>query len=160
MADGDRFDPRFDPAFQRGYDEAEPPPAPVVPASVGPAPVGRPAVEQPRGTAERPVEPALSERPHRPHVTPHDGHEDAPARRNPFLIALIVIAVLLIVVSILLFARLPEWRGTVQGDAVMDYATLEVLYFATPLLFVTGLGVIVAVLLFAASRWRRSVSDD
>lgn len=155
MADGDRFDPRFDPAFQRGYEDEAAAPA------VASAPQGRPAVEQPRQPVERPTEPERVDRPRRTHAVAEPPHEDAPSqRRNPFVIAAIVIAGLLIVGSILLFARLPEWRGTVQGDAVVDYATLEVLYFATPLLFIAGIGIIVAVLLYAAARWRRPVSED
>lgn len=160
MADGDRFDPRFDPAFQRGFE----PDAPVAPAPAA-APKARPAVEPPLEVVDRRADRTDPDtQPRAPRrsspVARRDEDEDAaPSRRNPFLIAVLAIAVLLIVGSSLVFARLPEWRAAVQGDAVVDFATLEVAYFAVPLLFTLALASIIAVLLIAATRWRRDRED-
>lgn len=154
MADGDRFDPRFDPAFQRGFEgEAEP-----MPRVAATAPPARPAVEQPLEVVERPAERVLSERPRRAAVDPED---DAPSsRRNPFLIATLIIAGLLIIGGVLIFVRLPEWRAEVQGNAVVDYSTLEALQFGAPLMLALGIGTVIAVLLQAAKSWRRGPSAD
>lgn len=147
MADGDRFDPRFDPAYQRGFEgEAEP-----MPRAAPAAPVARPAVEQPLEVVERPVDRAPQERPRRA-VDPDD---DAPgSRRNPFLIATLIVAGLLIAGGVLVFVRLPEWRAEVQGNAVVDYSTLEALQFGAPLMLALGIGTVIAVLLQAAKGWR------
>ncbi len=163
MADGDRFDPRFDPAFQRGFEGEAPP---TVPASSVEAPPARPAVEQPRDVVERPDPDAAERAPRR--RPPGTGRaatvsatDDAPSqRRNPFLIAAVVIAGLLIVGGVLIFARLPEWRATVQGDALVDFATLQVLYFASPLMVILGIATIIALLILAGSRWRRPYDED
>lgn len=161
MADGDRFDPRFDPAFQRGF-EGEAPPA----AAAVQAPPARPAVEQPLDVVERTTDPEAADRPQRRRqpgartATPERTDEDAPAqRRNPFYIAAIVIAGLLVIGGILIFARLPEWRATVQGDSRVDYATLEVLYFAAPLMVMVGVGTVLALLILVGSRWRRAYDE-
>ncbi len=47
--------------------------------------------------------------------------EDAVGSRcNPFLIAALIIAGLLVIGGVLIFVRLPEWRAEVQGAAVVD----------------------------------------
>lgn len=157
MADGDRFDPRFDPAFQRGFEgEAEPVSRPAVFT-----PEARPAVEQPRDVVERTVDVAPGERPARRAPERRVETVDAPPqRRNPFLIAALVIAGLLIVGGVLLLARLPEWRAIVQGEAVVDFAILQTLYFAAPLMVALGIATIIAVLLISAVRWRGPVAED
>lgn len=157
MADADRFDPRFDPAFQRGFEgEAEP-----VSRPAAFTPEARPVVEQPREVVERVVETDSVERAARraPERRP-EALDAAPQRRNPFLIAALVIAGLLIVGGILIFARLPEWRAIVQGEAVVDFAILQTLYFAAPLMVTLGVATIIAVLLIAAVRWRGAPVED
>jgi hypothetical protein len=152
MADADQFDPRFDPAYQRGFEgEAEP-----MPRAATVAPAARPAVEQPLEVIERTPERAPAERSRR--AAPEPDEDAAGSRRNPFFIAVLIIAGLLILGGVLIFVRLPEWRAEVQGAAVVDYSTLEALQFGAPLMIALGIGTVIAVLLQAAKRWGRS--DD
>lgn len=95
MADDEapEVDPRFDPVFQRGYDPAVH--APVArrsvlrtPAAV-PAPLPEPAAAAPAVSA--PVSEA-------PPVLDEEA-EDAPSRRNPWLLALLLVSIAFLVIA-------------------------------------------------------------
>lgn len=171
MADGahPRFDPRFDPAFQRGYDERAEDGAPAgggrsprVRSARPVVPVARPAVERradPAGLADDPAgEPgglAARGRELLDRVAQDYYQEDDSAPGlNPYLIAALVLAGLLIAAGLLLFALLPGWRMSVQQGAAMDFATIELLYRTAPLFLALGIGTVLAALLIGAARWR------
>ncbi len=138
MSDDARFDPRFDPAFQPGYE------GPL--AESKPAPRARPVAAVPEAlpAVQAPVvdEPALDDDP-------------APRRRNPFLIALGAVGVLLLGGGLYLVSRLRELFADNQASSDFDYVTLQVLMFLAPLLLVLGLATGIGVLFLFATRWDR-----
>jgi len=171
--DASKFDPRFDPAFQRGYDG--PPPA-VAPqrtlrrsrSDSPPEPIGLPpkysAVEQPV-FGERPSEllqPEVSSRRADDRVARELLElelelEDAPRGRNPFLVTLAIIGVLLILGSIAFMMNLEGLieKATMQGSQTIFYYMQAILYGA-PLLMTLGLATLIGVLFVYAVRWKRS----
>ena len=149
MSDGTRFDPRFDPAFQPGYEGPIVPAAPAAerrapePPHIGAPPPGRPAPESAPGGGMAPAD--------EPQV------EDAPLApgRNPFLIALGAMAVLLTVGGLYLVSRLRDIFVDVRAASEVDYVTLQVLMNAAPLVVVLGLATGIGVLFLLAARWKR-----
>jgi len=131
------FDPRFDPAFQRGYDgPAVTPPA----TSDASAPAAPPLVR---------IDPQAA-------VAPQAELDELPPRRgNPFLVALAVIGVALAVGGLVLVFQLRTIFGDGNGNPDFDYVTLQTLMIAAPIL--TGLGVAtgIGVLFVFAVRWGR-----
>lgn len=171
--DASKFDPRFDPAFQRGYDG--PPPA-VAPqrtlrrsrSDSPPEPIGLPpqysAVEQ-SVFAERPSEflqPEVTgrradDRVARELLELEHELEDAPRARNPFLAILGVVAVLLILGSVALLMNLEGLveRAMQQNNQTQFYYMQAIIYGA-PMLIALGLATLIGVLFVYAVRWKRS----
>lgn len=147
-----KFDPRFDPAFQRGYDgptsavprEKLQPTATITP----PSPVREPTAPQQSTRVESAprflVEP-----------TPVEEEDLAPRRANPFLIALLVIAVALVGGGLYLTSRLGELFASPGPTDQYDYITLQVMTIAAPMLIVLGIATGIGVLFIYAVRWGR-----
>lgn len=148
-----KFDPRFDPAFQRGFDgktQATPreklqPTSVFAPVAAPPAAPAAVLPAEARPTAQRIV------------VEPTEvlDDDDEPRRVNPFLIALLAAAVLLIGGGIYLVSRLGEMFANPSASSQYDYITLQALTIAAPMLIVLGVATGIGVLFIYAVRWGR-----
>ena len=169
----DGYDPRFDPAFQRGFEgETAYPPRQVT----SPPPSrhdARPAPERmiapipdelrarPRG--QQPSRPSIDEyRPAPQHVV-FDSEVQAepgpaPLRSNPFLIAVLVLAVALIGAGVLIGSRIDLWYDDVSPDGP-GFGLLNMLQFGAPLAIMLGIATVIAVLVILALRWRGRPED-
>jgi uncharacterized membrane protein YidH (DUF202 family) len=168
MADdlGSGVDPRFNPAFQRGFvadDPAEddvPEVAPgvslpsatvnaVVPETADGVDAAARAEEVPSADAE-------------PIMRIDAGATDAgspasevPVARNPYLIALLVVALLLIAAGIWLFVNTESQFDSSQVQSQGDYISLTSLIEFAPFLALVGGVIIIGVLFIFALRYRR-----
>lgn len=164
-------DPRFDPAFQRGFDSsvpietstpqprarksalAEPRQGAAAAAASAPASSARPVVAAKPDVAEvldvAPDEPSSAD------AASDDAAAETAAGRNPFLLLLGIIAVALFATGIWLFVRSgDEFNSKVvqsQGDYMSLTATINVAPFIAMLGAVTAIGV----LFVYAIRWRK-----
>ena len=154
----DDFDPRFDPAFQRGFDGAS--------ASDAPRVVQRDAR---RATPARPPEPG----PTQPYVsapaiglppTRSDAADSEPAdaaalddrpRPNPFLIALGVVSVALVAAGVwgIQAARAP-FLAT-DAASTVDYVGLQILQFLSPVSIALGVATAIGILFVYAVGWQK-----
>ncbi|MEP6479965.1 MAG: hypothetical protein ABJB03_11270 [Rhodoglobus sp.] len=148
MPDQTSFDPRFDPAFQRGFDGPVTAAPPVAsPARVSAPPPAR--VSAPP-TAERPERPVV------PVVERAEVFEEPPARTtNPFLITLGVLAVVLIALGLYLFQSTRTAFLESQSSSSGDYITMQTVIFAAPLCIALGVATGIGVLFIYAIRFRR-----
>lgn len=139
-------DPRFDPRFQRGYDpevhrtgaprRPDPADAPVLRVTAPPItpPTARPAAPRVERRGEQPG----AERPTSDDALPSDDAEpgeetDDETRRNPFLIALPVVSILLLALASALLVRnaTPGQQGvTSSEDGVLDMVVAQLAYLA------------------------------
>lgn len=152
MSDDRDFDPRFDPAYQRGYegvvDAASRPPR------VTAAPAARAAEPEPIDAV---TAAAASPQPASVHHTPVDEFVEAPARRaNPFLIALIVLSVALIGGGLYLVVKMRDLFADTQSSTDFDFVTLQVLIGAAPIAIGLGVATALGVLFIYAVRWNRA----
>ena len=181
------IDPRFDPAFQRGFDPSvsldtvpansatvdgspRPTPAarPVVAAAPAPASVSSPAKVVP--VQAPPVPPVVSRAP-TPAVVPElvqdevvrladapadeDAAEDSNPARNPFLLALGIIAVVLITVGVWLFAQTGQAFNSREVRSQGDYMTLVATIQMAPFIALLGGATAIGVIFMFAAKWRR-----
>jgi hypothetical protein len=132
------FDPRFDPAFQRGFDgEVE---------SILTERSSEPAIIEPVLSSPAVTEPQLIE----------ISEPDARGRRiNPYLIALGAVSVVLIAGGLYLVSRLREFFDSSQTTSDFDFVTLQVLLYAAPLIVVLGVATAIGMVFLAAVRWER-----
>ena len=170
MADqkNDRIDPRFDPAFQRGF-EGEPAPLSssqrqqvgTVPANEGYA--ASPLVrDQPLASSPQHPSPQLSTSQHS--VPPAQRHsseqfeseaelDEAPTGGlNPFLIGLLVIAAALIGAGIYLL----QWSRELMNGSQVDFVLAQTVIYAVPIAIGLGVATAIGVAFVYAVRWRRS----
>jgi hypothetical protein len=150
MSDDARFDPRFDRAFQPGYDgplaATRPTQRAAGATTIGPVPTSRVAPD-----ALAPVSAPVVEKSETGEAT-----TDEPTRRiNPFLIPLGLIAVALLAGGLFLFSRLRVLVTEGQIGADVDYVSVQALVYATPLLIVLGIATGIGLLFLLASRWER-----
>ena len=174
MAD-EGYDPRFDPAFQRGFEgETAFPPRqaptnrPVSRQAAIPAPdriVAPPPAElRPRTPGERPTrlpdDEYRSSAPHRAEFEPEPRVDlpPVPLRSNPFLIAVLVIAIALIGAGVLIGSRIDIWYDDVSPDGP-GFGLLNMLQFGAPLAIILGVATVIAVLVILALRWRGRTDD-
>lgn len=131
MSDDRGFDPRYDPAFQRGWD------APEVEerAAATPAPVADRIVVAPESTP-------LVEEVERGGV-------------NPFLVALGALSVLLVAAGVWMASRVSDGYLQQGPSTQVDYAILQVLMIASPLTVLLGVLTAIGMLFVFAVRWRR-----
>jgi hypothetical protein len=161
------IDPRFDPAFQRGFDQTIPveeyvpdrlprkaaaaPVAPVAPPSmVPPVPPAAPRAEaipvidvEPVPDADDGVTPAA------------DVESDSNPSRNPFLLFLVVIAIALIAAGVWVFVRSGEAFNSKEVRSQGDYMSLTATIQMAPFLALLGAATAIGVLFVFASKWRR-----
>ena len=152
MSDNREFDPRFNPAFQRGYD------GPIPDAS---APARETASPPARATAAEPFPlPRLEASPTPDH---HDEYDDrfiesevaGPRRMNPFLIVLGAVSAILVGGGLFLVSRLRDLFEDTQSSSSFDFVTLNVLSAIAPLIICLGLATAIGVLFVFAVRWNR-----
>lgn len=172
------IDPRFDPAFQRGFDQSIPieeyvPAAPQrdrsatgaipaqapAPSRVDPLPAT--AVVAPAPTA-RPAERVEAD-------AAADVHADADAEsavdavpeadsspsRNPFLLSLIVIAIALVAVGVWLFVRSGAAFNSRDVRSQGDYMSLDATIHMAPFIALLGAATAIGVLFVFAAKWTR-----
>ena len=172
--DNTEFDPRFDRAFQRGFDgevtSRAPQPTAYLPtnpvrSTLPPAPVISPAQDAgavrqdgadypgfaPGATASQGAAPALSP----PGEVEAAAEAERPAGRNPFLIGLTVISVVLVIGGL---AGLQWLRGRFLAPDIateLDFVTVQAA--TTGLVIVIGLGLATAigVLFVHAANWSK-----
>ncbi|HTL40500.1 MAG TPA: hypothetical protein VL294_03410 [Pseudolysinimonas sp.] len=170
MADEKRVDPRYDPAFQRGFEGAVTSGLRRHPAQAPDAAIVTPAPYRaaPDREATRPDAAAASadeaHDPRRAVPESADGAEPdpdavSPARRlsrNPFLVALVVLG-LALTVGGLIWANqarlLVSGRGAAATD--LDYWFLQATVTGAPLTIVAGVSILAGVLFVAATAWNR-----
>ena len=164
MTDDDqRVDPRYDPAFQRGF-EGE-----VTSGLRNRTSVRRSALVSPAPFRSMEPEPEVEEygvqEAHQIHTGVEDEHEPAPhyvpvqspgmrhLGRNPFLIALVVLGLVLTIGGV---AWANQARQTVADLATeLDYWYLQASVVGAPLTIITGIAVLAGVLFVAAAAWNR-----
>jgi len=163
------LDPRFDPAFQRGFDPATPVTPPVRSARSTPAapPVVRvgppPAQPVPENSDRRPPESAASET--APAELPSatldaeqqpaaPGAESAPGR-NPFLLILGVVAVILVGVGIWLFMQAGAGFNSREVRSQGDYFSLSATIQVAPFISLLGVATAIGVVFVFAAKWRK-----
>jgi hypothetical protein len=168
MATGDSndFDPRFNPAFQRGFDGAGPAteyraPAPRAAERVYDAPVTRTAVPATAVAAQVAMPPAAGA-PAQPQVRPviqeqmDATTQAAPVRRfNPFLVALAAVSVALVAGGAwgVQVARAPFLQT--NASAGTDFVGLQMLILFAPLAIILGIATAVGIAFFYAAEWQR-----
>lgn len=155
-----RFDPRHDPIYQRGYQQD----------------AARPTVTPPRGAAHPPdVAPRLPEIAARPEAEPaagQDGTADpaaaagpavtpppaADSPRNPYFLALWIIAAFLIVAGFAL-----EWRSvaladygyaSAPGEVPLEAIIQQLTWVLAPIMITVGASTMVALLFWRGMHWR------
>jgi uncharacterized membrane protein YidH (DUF202 family) len=171
------FDPRFDPAFQRGFDPATPireevpaqrPRADAPVEQVTAASTVAPPAAPPR-VAAPPVRPST--------VIPEvavspDGDPDAPLvttvqdadepeplaessqARNPFLVVLAIIAIVLVGVGIWLFIQSGDAFNSREVRSQGDYMTIYATILMAPYISLLGVATAIGVLFLFAAKWR------
>jgi hypothetical protein len=170
------IDPRFDPAFQRGFDPA----TPVRERIPQPAPrheLATPTQPAPGATPTRPVAPS---RPSVAAPVPRlsvalNGDDDLPVvmtgqdaeepdrtpspesslARNPFLITLAIVAVVLVAVGIWLFVQAGNEFNSRQVRSQGDYMSLDATIHMAPFIAMLGAATAIGVLFQFAAKWRK-----
>ena len=161
--DEQRVDPRYDPAFQRGFDGE------VTSGLRSRTSVRRSALVSPAPYRSSEPEPEVEEYGVQEAGQTRTGAEDEPdpapeyvtvpsagvrdLRRNPFLVTLVALALVLIIGGI---AWANHARQTVADLATeLDYWYLQASVIGAPLTIITGVGVLAGVLFVAAAAWNR-----
>ena len=164
MSDDRDFDPRFDPAFQRGYEGVVDAPAPAArPTTAAPRRAAQPEpvtaqapaaertmIELPAPTDDRSPSPAPRA------VQPLAADEDAPPRTNPFIIVLIVLSVALVGGGLYLVVKMRDLFADTQSSTDFDFVTLQVLIGVAPIAIGLGIATAIGVLFIYAIRWGRA----
>jgi uncharacterized membrane protein YcjF (UPF0283 family) len=128
------LDPRFDPRFQRGYDPSRHRPLAdaVVPDADPPTPAAVTAPTREGGEVD------LDDLP-----------EEAIRRRNPYLIALVALPVVLFAASALVVFWYTDGMATMMSNASWsDYDYLTLLSMFAPALIITAFVSLIAVLMY------------
>jgi hypothetical protein len=179
------LDPRFDPAFQRGFDPAtaapvsapqtervSAPPAPgaapfaAAPSAPAPvAPAAAPTTPAHRVTTDAVVEDYALVGDHDVDATPPHGRTatsgsvglapDAATGRNPFLIVLGIVAVILVAVGIWLFMQAGVAFNSRAIRSQGDYTSLQATLTVAPFISLLGVATAIGVVFVFAARWRR-----
>jgi hypothetical protein len=163
------IDPRFDPAFQRGFDQSIPidefVPEPQPRRTAAPAPAVAPVAEPkkvivaPSPVAEIPESGAAV-------VQDDDSSEtavetvaepdaDSSPSRNPFLLFLVIIAIALVAAGIWLFVRSGDAFNSREVRSQGDYMSLDATIHMAPFIALLGAATAIGVLFVFASKWRK-----
>ncbi len=172
------FDPRFDPAFQRGFDPAAPieeyvpdplprksasshrepaaaepvPRAPVAPAR---EPAGPSPAEASLAEASPTEATALVAEAEEPDDPAENREPDSSPSRNPFLLLLGIIAVALVAAGVWLFVRSGDAFNSREVRSQGDYMSLDATIHAAPFIALLGGATAIGVLFVFAAKWRR-----
>ncbi|MCU1417718.1 MAG: hypothetical protein JWP32_1892 [Schumannella sp.] len=170
--DEKRVDPRYDPAFQRGFEGAVTSglrshsvqraalvtPAPYRAPAADAAEESRAGDRQPREGQPREVELTRSAAVEEPDPAPEYVASGAGRRlsRNPFLLALILLGAGMTVGGIA-WANQARMLVATRGGAAtdLDYWFLQASVVAAPLTIIAGIGILAGVLFIAATAWNR-----
>ena len=151
----EKFDPRFDPAFQRGYDgptDVAPKPTtqPQAAGRAESARIGSPP--PPARTADEPERAAASTAVSTESTADNEAEDSDARRANPYLIALGAISILLVGGGLYLVSRIQDIYAS--SSANFDFVTAQVLIVASPI--IVGIGILtgIGVLFLYAVRWR------
>jgi hypothetical protein len=152
--DSSRFDPRFDAAFQPGYD------GPLAAAASAVAGAGLAAGPNASVPTSAPVEPlrdaAASE--HRQPEVPRDAQSESPAspdelrRRNPYLVALAVLGVVLVGIGVAVIAQARSLFDSNRAD--LDYVTIQLMLVSGPVAIALGVAIGASFLVILSLRHR------
>jgi hypothetical protein len=133
-SDKETFDPRFDPAFQPGYQASADKPA----------------------RSSNPAQAALDGARGEDRVVP-EGEETTTRRRpNPFITALTLLSVLLIVGGVIAARTIRATFEQVDIRVALDYYSLDILKFSAPLAVAIGVATGIGVVFFYAVEWQRN----
>jgi hypothetical protein len=150
------IDPRFDPAFQRGFDSATPirdrAPSVSRPSTPVSAPVAQPLTAPPpvpQASVEPPV--ATLDADETPIATP----VDSATTRNPYLLLLAIVAVILVAVGVWLFVQSGAGFNTRAILAQGDYMSLDATIHAAPFVSLLGAATAIGVVFVFAAQWRK-----
>ena len=163
-------DPRFDAAFQRGFDPSLPieeyvpaqqarrsaapekavaAPAPVTPTAVpNAAPASAPEPELVVVAGAEDVDETTS-------APAADADAESNPARNPFLLFLGIIAVALVAAGIWLFVRSGEAFNSAQVRSQGDYMSLDATIHMAPFIALLGGATAIGILFVFASKYRR-----
>jgi hypothetical protein len=163
------IDPRFDPAFQRGFDQT----IPI--AEYVPGPLPRKAADAPPATASVVAPPPVAPMPgatakaHLSAVAPDiidvdiqgepetvaEPEADSSPSRNPFLLFLGIISIALVAAGIWLFVRSGDAFNSRDVRSQGDYMSLDATIHMAPFIALLGGATAIGVLFVFASKWRR-----
>jgi hypothetical protein len=161
------IDPRFDPAFQRGFDQT----IPIEEYVPDPLPRKTVASSPPPVVAAPPLAPAP---PAAPKATPAamvpdyidvesdddaepvaEPEADSSPSRNPFLLFLGIIAIALVAAGIWLFVRSGDAFNSRDVRSQGDYMSLDATIHMAPFIALLGGATAIGVLFVFASKWRK-----
>jgi hypothetical protein len=158
------IDPRFDPAFQRGFnpgtpvEEYVPPPLPRrvdVPAAPEPvhAIAATPSPVPIAAASAKTQAPAVEVETRDEPVT--ELESDGSPARNPFLLFLGIISIALIAVGIWLFVQSGDAFNSSEVHSQGDFMSLTATIQTAPFIALLGGATAIGVLFVFAARWRR-----
>jgi hypothetical protein len=162
-------DPRYDPAFQRGFDQTIPveeyvpelllrktasppaPPAPVVaPPIVAHVPPPVQWVEATAIAAAADPDVVVGEP-----AAESESESDSNPTRNPFLLFLAIIAIALVAIGIWLFVRSGDAFNSREVRSQGDYMSLDATIHMAPFIALLGAATAIGVVFVFASKWKR-----
>jgi uncharacterized membrane protein YidH (DUF202 family) len=163
------IDPRFDPAFQRGFDQSIPidefVPDPQPRKTATPAPVLAPVAEPkkvvvaPSPVAQIPESGAAvaedDESSEAAVETVVETDADSSPSRNPFLLFLVIIAIALVAAGIWLFVRSGDAFNSREVRSQGDYMSLDATIHMAPFIALLGAATAIGVLFVFASKWKK-----
>lgn len=174
MPENARFNPRYRPEFQRGYDpEAHDATVERADARITPSGTSPAEAREPNPDPDADAESDGNELGDGVQVGEGDtvavGPQASAATsrsslwRNPYIIVLLIVGVLLVAGGLQLYFRSVDWMygaPGAYGPTPEDMVTLQVLWGLAPVLMTAGMFVLIGVGFFAASRWRSPRSGD
>lgn len=171
MTDDKRVDPRYDPAFQRGFEGSvtsgtRTRTAVRRPTLVSPAPyrAAEPvAIVDEKGV--RDVEPTRSFALDEPEPAPDFVAEPVTSlrdlTRNPFLVTLVVLGLVMTIAGVAWANQARQLVASRGGAGTeLDYWFLQASVVAAPLTIIAGIGILAGVLFIAAAAWNRHPPVD
>ena len=163
------IDPRFDPAFQRGFDQTIPideyvpdplprktaaapaPAAPIVaPPTIAPVPPAAPKA-QPTAIAPDYIDVEFDA----DTETVTEPEPDSSPSRNPFLLFLGIISIALVAAGIWLFVRSGDAFNSRDVRSQGDYMSLDATIHMAPFIALLGGATAIGVLFVFASKWKK-----
>jgi hypothetical protein len=166
MTDDKRVDPRYDPAFQRGFEGS------VTSGSRTRTAVRRPALVSPAPYRSPEPEPVIDANGLQDAEPTRSGAIDEPdpapdfvaapvanlrdLTRNPFLVCLVVLGVVMTIAGVAWANQARQLVASRGGAGTeLDYWFLQASVVAAPLTILAGIGILAGVLFIAAAAWNR-----